>query len=172
MKTKIITILAAVILAGVCPIKADTVWETGYHEIYDGDVYHEIWMYNDATADMFGGDVYKLEMFDTSAFDMLGGVMDIIIMRNNSVSYIRGGNLGALASIENSSVYLYAYDVIHHPTGGHYDGGWVEGKYYLDGASFDFDLGAQYTYQHINIVPEPSTLAFLALGFLAIRKLK
>ncbi|MHC4633444.1 MAG: PEP-CTERM sorting domain-containing protein [Planctomycetota bacterium] len=169
---KIFLMFALFIFLIFLPLKADTVWLSGHHEILDGDAYTEIWMYNDATADMFGGDVYKLEMFDTSSFDMLGGVMDIIIMRNNSVSYIRGGNLGALGAIDNSVVNLYAYDVIHHLTGGHYDRGWVEGKYYLDGASFDFDLGAQNTYQHINIVPEPSTLAFLALGFLAIRRLK
>jgi len=162
--------ISAAILAVVGPAQADTVWLSGHHEILDGEEYFEIWMYNDATADMFGGDVYKLEMFDTSAFDMLGGVMDIIIMRNNSVSYIRGGNLGALASIENSSVYLYAYDVIHHPTGGHYDGGWVEGKYISDNNPFSFSFYGDRDYPQLTIVPEPVTLLLLGFGALLIRK--
>jgi hypothetical protein len=167
---KILTILVVPMLLGVCPVKADTVWTSGHHEIYDGNSYTEIWMYNDATATMFGGDVYKLEAFDASTFDMLGGVMDLLGISNNSIAFIRGGNLDALGAGDNSIANLYAYDVVHHTTGGHFDCGWVEGKYYLDGTSFNFDLWGQNTYQHINIVPEPATLFFLALGILGIRR--
>jgi hypothetical protein len=168
--SKIFLITALFICLMLQPLQADIVWTEGHHEINDGDVYGEIWMYNDATATMFGGDVYQLGMFDDSIIDMLGGVMDILIMRNNSVSYIYGGSLEALGAIDNSIVNLYAYDVIHYPTGGHFDCGWVEGKYYLDGASFSFDLGAQNTYQHINIIPEPSTFVLFGLYFLLLRK--
>jgi len=37
-------------------LQADTVWESGHHEIFDGNIYSEIWMYNDCTLDIFGGD--------------------------------------------------------------------------------------------------------------------
>ncbi|MHA2404325.1 MAG: PEP-CTERM sorting domain-containing protein [Candidatus Kariarchaeaceae archaeon] len=168
MKTKILTIL--IMLFGACQVQADTVWESGHHEINDGDLYGEIWMHNDATADMWGGDVFKLEMFDTSVFDMIGGAMDLLGMRNDSVTYIRGGELGALGAIDDSIANLYAYDVIHHLTGGHFDCGWVEGKYYLDGTSFNFDLWSQNTYQHINIVPEPATFLLFGFGVFLLRK--
>ena len=33
-----------IFLSSVC--LADTVWDSGHHEILDGETYQEIWMYN------------------------------------------------------------------------------------------------------------------------------
>ena len=170
MKTKIITIIALAISAVVGPAQADTVWTTGHHEIIDGDIYTEIWMYNDATVDILDGEIFKLEAFDMTGVDMFDGQMDLLFTHNDSTINIHGGHLGALASIENSSVYLYAYDVVHHPTGGHFDGGWVEGNYLDNGLYFSFDLGALDTFSHITVIPEPATFLLLILGGLLIRK--
>ena len=170
MKTKIITILAATLLAGISQAQADTVWLSGYHEIIDGDIYTEIWMYNDATADMFGGDVFKLETFNVTGFDMFTGVMDILDVHDNSTINIHGGSLGTLGAADDSSVNLYAYDVTYHPTGGYYDRGWVEGKYLADDLSFTFDLIHMDSLSHINVVPEPATLLLVCLGCMLVRR--
>jgi len=170
MKTKIFTILAVVMLFAVCPVQADTVWTSGHHEIFDGDVYGEIWMYNDCTLDIFSGEVSRLAAYDVTVTDWFGGQMLILWARDNSIINIYGGTLGDLWVAESSLVNLYAYDVISHPTGGYYNLGWIEGRYLNSDLYFEFDFAGQDTGSHINVVPEPATLLLLSLGVLLVRK--
>jgi hypothetical protein len=153
------------------PLRADTVWTEGYHEINDGDVYYEIWMYNDATADMFGGDVYQLGTLDSSRFSMFGGIVDILMGRYDSIIYIYGGNPSDVGLAENAVVNLYAYDVVYHPTGGGDDWsvGWLEGYYINNDQYFNFEVST-HDDSIINVVPEPATLLLLSLGILGIRR--
>jgi len=171
MKTKLFTILAVVISMRVCPVQADTVWTSGHHEIYDGDSYGEIWMYNDATADMFGGDVLQLGTLDTSRFNMFGGTMDILLGRYDSISNIHGGDLNSAGLAENAVMNLYAYDVVYHPTDGGDDWstGWLEGKYCANDEYFVFEIST-HDASYVNIVPEPTTLILFGIGTLLLRK--
>lgn len=139
----------------VCPVQADTIWESGHHEINDGDVYGEIWMYNDCTLDIWGGDIYRLAAHDATVTNWYDGTMITLWVNNNSIVNIYGGSLGKLAAIDNGLIYLYAYDVMHTTTGGYYGFGQVMGKFYSDDSAFYFDLMTPETYQHIHIVPEP-----------------
>lgn len=168
MKKILIAIL--IILAGAYPIEADTVWISGHHDIFDGDLYGEIYMYNYSTATMYGGDVYKLETYDYSAFDMLDGELTDLRVHDNSISNLYGGNLNRLGITENGSLDLYAYDVIHHPTGGYYDRGWLEGNFLANDLYFSFDFVEPDTFSHINVVPEPATFLLFALVALMLRK--
>jgi len=170
MKTKIVILIALIGFLEAYPIQADTVWIGGHHDILETDVYGEIYMYNEATATMIGGEVYKLETYDVTAFDMLGGEMELLYVHDDTTINIYGGTVGGLGATENAFVDLYAYDVIHHPTDGHFDRGWIEGKYLLNDSSFTFDLDDLGTYSHINVVPEPATLFLLVLGTLISRK--
>jgi hypothetical protein len=160
-----------IVLCVACPVQADTVWDSGHHEILNSETYGEIWMYNDATADMWGGDVFQLGALDSSRFNMFAGTMDIILLQDNSIVNIYGGTLGSLGiyTDENGLVNLYAYDVLYHfpPS----DIGWMEGKYIGNGQHFSFyvsEAGAS----HINIVPEPTTLFLFGLGGLLTRKIR
>ena len=152
MKKMILVIL--VMLAGAYPIRADTVWLTGHHEIVDGEVYGEIYIYNDVTLDILGGDIFRLAAYNTTLTDWFAGEMDTLWTRDDSIVNIFGGQLGGLSSQHNSVVNLCAYDIVFEPSGG-YDDGWIYGKYYADDSSFAIHLGAD-TYVHVNIIPEPA----------------
>ena len=134
-------------------VQADTIWESGHHEINDGDVYGEIEMHNDATANMWGGEVDILKAFDSGKFSMFGGTIDEIIVRANSIVNIYGGTISRLFVYpgENGLVNLYAYNVVHYPTGGYYNGGWIEGVYVANNQHFSFDLVSPDT-SHINFI--------------------
>jgi len=169
MRAKIAIIVVA-FLIGAYPTQADIVWTSGRHVILDGDNYFEIWMYNDATAAMLGGEVGKLEAFDTTYFNMLDGEMSRLYVHDDSIANIFGGELYTLAATHNSLLYIYAYDVTYDQIGGGYGHGWLEGKYYSDDSTFGFSLLFQDTYSHINIVPEPATLVLISLGGFLLRK--
>jgi hypothetical protein len=152
-------------------VRADTVWDSGHHDILDGDVYGEIVMFNDATADMWGGDVFQLGTLDSSRFNMFAGTMDILMVRHNSIVDIYGGTLSLLHVYpdENGLVNLYARDVVYHPPVE--SNGWMEGRYIGNDQHFTFDI-APSDISHINVVPEPATLFLLGLGGLLTRKIR
>ena len=95
MKTKIFSILAAVILFEVCPVRATT-WTSGHHEIFDGDVYGELDIYNDVTLDIFGGDIGSLWAFDNTFTNWYDGEMIYLRARDDSIVNIYGGILDIL----------------------------------------------------------------------------
>jgi hypothetical protein len=172
MKKAMISIgLVAVLMFGISPAWADTEWNSGHHDIWDGDIYAEIWMRNDATADMWGGNVYELGALDSSIFSMYGGTMDIFLVRHNSIVNIYGGDLSRLMVYgnENGMVNLYAKDIVYHTTGGYWNNGWIEGSY-LNDIHFDFDIPSIEVASHINIIPEPTTILLLGIGSILLRK--
>jgi len=171
-----IILIIWVILVGAYSAQADTVWLSGHHEINNGDVYGEIWMYNDATLDILGGDIYRVAAYNTTVTNWYDGQMESLWANDNSIVNIYGGSLGGLASRGNSIVNfyggslerfvayqngilnLYAYDVIHHSTGGTLDRGWIEGYYIENDAYFSFDFASTDAFSHI-IVIEPISAA-------------
>lgn len=186
MKKAILTLIMVIILSGTFAANADTEWYSGHHEINDGDVYGEIWMHNDATADMWGGDVFQLGTLDSSELSMYSGTMDYLLVRGNSIVNIHSGDLNRLIVYtsgyykyheddgtyeyiyDNGLVNLYAYDVLYHATNGN---GWIDGKYIANDQYFVFeDISPTVYTSHINIVPEPTTFLLLGSGGILLRK--
>jgi hypothetical protein len=96
--------------------------------------------------------------------------MDTLWANEACIVNIYGGNLeDYLAATDNSIINLYAYDVEITQSGGWWDDGQVTGKYYSNDESFNFDLWGQDTYLHINIIPEPATFVFFAIGLPVVR---
>lgn len=161
-------IIAVIVLLGYGQVWAED-WDSGHHDIFNGETYGEIGLFNDATADMWGGSVYELGTFDTSRFNMYDGTMNRILGRYNSIVNIYGGTIIDVGLAEDALVNIYSYDVIYHYTAGYNDRGWIEGKYIHNDQNFTFDF-ATYDNSHINIVPEPATFLLLGLGAIFIKK--
>jgi len=167
-KKGVLTLLILLFISS--PLMAEG-WTSGHHEINDGDEYWEIWMYNDATADMWGGDVVQLYALDSSEFSMYGGLMNTLVGRYDSTINIYGGNPSGVGLSENTVLNLYAYDVMYHITDGGDDWstGWLEGRYNDNDYYFVFDF-SMHDDSQLNIVPEPMSFLLLSLGFLVIRR--
>ncbi len=172
MKTKIFMILTIlfVILFSTTLVKADLVFDSGYNIFDDNDPYYnEVWVINDAVLDVLGGAMWKLELTDYAMANVYSGNIDLLVAYHNTVVNIHGGTLDSLISGHNNLVYLYAYDVIYHPTGGLQDG-WIEGRYYSNNELFSFSFGNSTTYAHLNIVPESTSILLLGIGGMLLRK--
>ena len=148
MKTKVFLIIVLTILIGVCPAQADLVFNSGYNTYDDSYGYNfEVWVINDAHLDVLGGAMGKLELNDFATSNIYSGDIDLLALNHNTVVNIyssdidflaiqdstvvniHGGTLDCFAAAESSLVYLYAYDVTYHTTGGLEGEGWIEGIY-------------------------------------------
>lgn len=172
-KTKIIIITAAVILAVVGPAQADLVFSSGYNTYDDSYGYnYEVWVINDAHLDVLGGSMWKLELTDNASANIYDGDIEWLFIQGSSIVNIHaaGDTLEMFAAGNESLAYLYAYDVTYHPTGGLSGEGWIEGTYYTNDLAFSFSFYNDVSHQHLNIVPEPTSVLFFSLGVLLVRK--
>jgi hypothetical protein len=173
MKTKVITIVVSTLLAVMCPVKADLVFDSGYNTFDDSDPYYdEVWVINDAHLDVLGGAMWKLELMHDATANIYNGDIEWLFTQGNTIVNIHaaGDTLEMFAAGNNSIANLYAYDVTYHSTGGLSGDGWIEGTYYTNDAPFSFSFYNVVSYQHLNIIPEPTTVLLFALGVLLVRK--
>jgi len=114
MKTKIITILAALMLLPVSQVQAIDIDFYSDATIENGDVYNIVRIYDtppyNTTVDMFGGSVESLRTYDSSTANIYGGVVLAEIRTANlSTVNINGGNvtLDVLAVGDSSIINVY-----------------------------------------------------------------
>jgi hypothetical protein len=157
----------------------DVVWTEGHHEIGTGKEYFQIvnlWTYNDVTVTMpGGGGVGYFRMYDDSKLtDLAGGVNNLYLYDNTMASFFNGFTMAIYIDPYSSAlVSLYAYDVTFHPLNPPfepYSEGWFDGRWLANDNFFHIDLTGSGAYSHVQIVPEPATIALLALGGLTILK--
>ena len=170
MKTKIITIVAGLILLGTHLVKADLIFDTGYNVFDDTSGYYdEVAVISDAHLDVLGGEMGALFFRDSSSGNIFGGEMGWLHSDENAVVNIYRATFDVLSSFPESTVYLYAYDVAYHPDGGLHNGPWMEGKYLYDNSPFSFTFNDDVCVPQLHVVPEPATLFLLVLGSLISR---
>jgi hypothetical protein len=170
METKIRTVIITLILFYTCPAGA-VIWTEGYHQMVPGESYGESAIYNDVRLDIYGGSIIYVVAYDSTITNWYDGQMNYFAAGGNSIVNIYGGFMNRLDIGENAILNLNAKDVQYHPTGGYWNGGWIEGKY-LNNNYFDFDVRNENALSHITVVPEPSTLFLLGLGCLLLRRKK
>jgi len=166
-------LVISVILAGACPVRADLVFDSGYNTFDANDPYYaEVWVINDAHLDVLGGAMWKLELMNYATANIYDGDIEWLFIQGNTAVNIHaaGDTLEMFAAGNESLAYLYAYDVTHHPTGGLAGDGWIEGIYISNDIPFSFSFYNDVSYQHLNIVPEPTTFLLLGFGAFLLRK--
>jgi len=153
MRKIIVTIL--VILSGACPVRADLVFDSGYNTFDANDPYYdEVVVINDAHLDVLGGAMWKLELMHYATANIYDGDIEWLFTQGNTVVNIHaaGDTLEMFAAGNDSLVYLYAYDVTYHPTGGLAGEGWIEGIYISNDIPFSFSFYNDTTYLHVIVV--------------------
>jgi hypothetical protein len=137
-----------------------------------------------STASIFGGSVDGAYAWDQSAVTlsdsgsvlslsargtsgtvrMIGGVAEYIRVGDSGTANLFGGVVNNyLNTWDMGTVNIYGYGWSYDPSGGNWNGGLLSG-FWLDDTPFAIDLYDPQTYNHINLVPEPTSLLLLAAG--------
>ncbi len=189
---KLLTILAVVMILGVCSVQAVNVDFYSDAIIRPGEVYDIVSVYDTLSVPtvvhMFGGSIKSVHSYDSSTFNIHEGEisrgiysvdsssvnihggtisLDSLIVSNSSILNLYGGNFLCGNSpyfSESSTVNIYGYDF-------NYDGFNLIG-FLSDDSSFLIREVSFSDYSHINliVIPEPATVLLLGLGGLFLRR--
>ena len=184
MNKAIITIVTVLLVMGVCNVPSlyALVWDSGYHE-FNAGYESEVDMFNDATADITGGEigilagwdtssvfVYEpseiglLRPFDSSTANVFDGTINKLFAGGSSITRIYDGSLNVIQAVDTSEIFLYVESYMWDPSGGTHDGGLLTG-FWLDTMNpFTIELQIEGVIEHLNFVPEPSTMVLFVLG--------
>jgi len=176
LRTIILVIILSLFLQGQSNATITLNWTTGDYNIpypgWPGGV-SVLNTYNNVTVTMLGGGGIGgvFNMYDNSQLTMYDGFIGTLNLYPDTTAIIKGGDIHYLwiDPATTGWVKLYAYDMYVDPlpdSQGYLD---IHGNWLADNSFFDIELqNGISTYSHIQIVPEPATIAFLALGGLAV----
>jgi hypothetical protein len=82
---------------------------------------------------------------------------------------LHGGLVSDYISAPDGTINIFGYDLSKSDTGGTYGYGVVTGNW-EDGTAFSIDILSPETYSNINLIPEPTCLALLAVGALFAKR--
>jgi len=188
MKTKIITMVAMLMLLLASQVQAIDVDFYSDATIGSGDVYDWVYVYDtppDYTiVDMYDGSVFVFVTYDSSTVNIYGGelewgivayelstvniydgtiLIDNPLFGDSSTVNIYGGDirLGAPSFDEFATLNIYGYDF-------NYNGFTLTG-FLSDDSPFEFIEIYPSDYAHINLIPEPATILLFGLGALILK---
>lgn len=192
MKTKVWLIIAGVVLLMPGQLRALDIDFYSDDTIEDGDVYDIVSIYDTppdyTTVDMFSGSVITLITYDSSIANIYAGeITGSIETHNLSTVNIHGGSVsldflavegsstlnvfGGDFLVGNSPMFSESSTVNIYGYGFDYDGFELTG-FLSDSSPFTMREVSQSDYEHITLIPEPSSLILLALGTLVLRRRK
>jgi hypothetical protein len=187
---KIILLIIGALLAVASGNAEGALWDGGYHEFSEGYEW-EVWLLNDATGDIYGGEIGILACWDTSSVfvyepseigllrpansstaNVYGGTINHLFALNSSETRIYGGNINGIDPDDSTIIYLYTDNYSFDPTGGIRDGGLLTGEWFGTGEAFSISLDDVGDINHITFVPEPSMMGLFVIGSLMFRAIK
>jgi len=161
---------------------ADLLWDGGYHEFSEG-VEGEIDMINGATADITGGyisilrcldtsavfvyepsEISLLKPFDSSIANVYGGTINSLFTVEDSVTNIYEASLNFVDAVDSSRINMYVESYNWNPTGGTWGDGLLTGIWLNTSQPFSIEIIDLQTINHINFIPEPTTIILFGLG--------
>jgi hypothetical protein len=122
-----------------------------------GGTFEHVLVWENVMAEIFGGTIQEFLASDSSTTDIFGGEI-----------------VGFLCADGSSVVNIYGYGFAYDPYGGGQNGGQLTG-FWLDNTGFVIDFmdcspTSSTYYDHVYLVPEPTTLLLLGLGGLMLRR--
>ncbi|MHC4624367.1 MAG: PEP-CTERM sorting domain-containing protein [Planctomycetota bacterium] len=140
-------------------------------------------------VNLSGGEVYGLEARDETSIYISGtvtvfaprvrasAVINIVSGTIDHLGAIQTGRINLyggiisdyLVGLDSAVINIYGHDLVKTVSGGPYGYGQVYG-FWVDDTPFTINLNGADTHSHINLIPEPSSLALLALGGLLLRR--
>lgn len=154
---------------------------------FTGGTISGLYAYDFSTINISGGYIHTPFAWDYSTINISGTFNAVEVCATAAgIVNVMGGTMKAVAGwggvinlyggIVTDDIHavggwvnVFGYDLEKSSTGGEYGYGYVSG-FWNDGTAFTIDLYGQGTYDHINLVPEPSSLMLFALGSLLIRR--
>ncbi len=150
----------------------------------------ELRLYNNTLAAVNGGSLGAILSYDQSKLEFTGeSNASLIKAFNSSEINIDGGNIHSMETVDNSTANVYSgsftnieaenlsliklfveddYNIDY--SGGDFSSGLISGTWLKTGTDFSFSVVDSETLNHIQFVPEPSTLLLLLLGLGGLRK--
>ncbi len=193
MRKIILTILAAIVLFGVCPVQAVNIEFRTDTIIRPGEVYDIVSVYDTppdaSTVHMFGGSIKSVQSYDSSIVNIHDGeVWWSITTRDFGTINIYGGSLnleylavsdlctlniyGGDVYIGNSPVFSDSSSVNIYGYGFNYDGARLLTGYLSDDSHFFMGecYPSDYALLNLIVIPEPATLLLVGIGTIFLRK--
>jgi hypothetical protein len=120
----------------------------------------------------FGNDAdsQSIDVGEYGIANMYGGTVDYLHAGGSGMINIFGGNvINSLTAWDLSIVNVFGYDLSKTSVGGSYNYGYVSG-FWNDNTQFTIYFSTEGTCSHVHLIPESSSLIFLALGTLILRR--
>ncbi|KKM02169.1 hypothetical protein LCGC14_1785700 [marine sediment metagenome] len=145
-------------------------YDTGSVEFSAG-TFNKLDAYETSNVVISGGELYgSLSAYDGSSVIISGGELGSLSVEDNSTAEVSGGVVSILAGLETSIVTFRGYD-FRATAGLRLENDTVLGTGILTGKWFDktpWIVDIRQNRATIRVVPEPSTLALLAMGAIGL----
>jgi len=146
------------------------VWDTSVINISGGVLsLAETWQYGEMNISG-SSQVGAIGVRNFGIVDMYAGVVNrIAVLESGEVNIYGGQLIEWINIIDTGEVNVYGHDLVKTNSGGAYGYGQLYG-YLMDETYIFVDLANSEAYDHINLIPEPTTFILLALATLFIRR--
>jgi hypothetical protein len=124
------------------------------------------------TVNVYGGTITRLSSLDDSIINIYGGTIGTNVgAAENSTVNLHGGSISEAWVQDNGTLNIYGYDFETELVGS--GAHTLLTGYWLDGTELSILFYREYSLpEQVNLLPEPISILFLGLGFVALRKRK